>query len=380
MTAVSTVPTQERPLLFIKLGVTGPEVVDVQRRLERMGSDGLRIDGEFGERTLQAVRRFQRERGLPADGIVGPETWRNLVEAGHRLGDRLLWRSRRMLRGDDVRDLQHRLNQLGFDAGAEDGIFGPLAHAAVEEFQRNIELPADGVVGPATVAALRRLHRRHQSGGVGARAREREALRALQARGLTGARLMIDPAHGPANPGSEGPGGQQEHALTWALGTRLVARLRALGAEAVPSRGPATSPSASERARLANEFGVDVVLSIALNAWHNPAARGCAISYYGNSQFVSASGEELALHLQAGLVAAGWGPDCRIHPVTWAIVRETRMPAVVIEPAFLTAPQDARRLADPVEQDRLAAVLTTGMAHFFDAQQACPSPVPEIAS
>src|SRR3712207_6890176 len=36
-----------------------------------------------------------------------------------------LFRSR-MMRGDDVRELQHRLNQLGFDAGAEDGIFGPL--------------------------------------------------------------------------------------------------------------------------------------------------------------------------------------------------------------------------------------------------------------
>src|SRR3712207_9348100 len=97
-----------------------------------------------------------------------------------------LFRSR-MMRGDDVRELKHRLNQLGFDAGAEDGIFGPLARAAVEEFQRNTGLVVDGVAGPQTLAALRRLLRGHQSGGLAVRAREREWLRGLRGRTLSGA-------------------------------------------------------------------------------------------------------------------------------------------------------------------------------------------------
>ena len=46
-----------------------------------------------------------------------------------------------MLRGDDVLDLQHQLNALGFDAGRDDGIFGPHTADALREFQRNVGVP-----------------------------------------------------------------------------------------------------------------------------------------------------------------------------------------------------------------------------------------------
>ena len=138
-------------------GKVGREVADVQQRLSRLGIAELAVDGVFGARTEQALRQFQRIRGLPADGVVSPETWRALVEAGYTLGDRLLLRTRVPLSGDDVVDLQRRLNQLGFDAGSEDGIFGKATQAAVEEFQRNTGLPVDGRVGPGTIEQLQRL-------------------------------------------------------------------------------------------------------------------------------------------------------------------------------------------------------------------------------
>ena len=50
-----------------------------------------------------------------------------LIEAGWRLGDRLLVLAAPQLRGDDVTELQDALNQLGFDCGRPDGIFGPPA-------------------------------------------------------------------------------------------------------------------------------------------------------------------------------------------------------------------------------------------------------------
>lgn len=62
-----------------------------------------------------------------------------------------------MLRGDDVADLQHRLNALGFDAGREDGIFGPDTSRALQDFQRNAGLAPDGIGGPEAVEALLRL-------------------------------------------------------------------------------------------------------------------------------------------------------------------------------------------------------------------------------
>ncbi|WP_083273435.1 L,D-transpeptidase family protein [Geosporobacter ferrireducens] len=57
-------------------------------------------------------------------------------------------------RGQDVRHLQERLNTLGFDAGLQDGIFGPRTHQAVIQFQASRGLEADGIVGLATYRAL----------------------------------------------------------------------------------------------------------------------------------------------------------------------------------------------------------------------------------
>jgi N-acetylmuramoyl-L-alanine amidase len=361
---VTTAQPARGPRL-IREGDAGPAVRDVQRRLKRVAAPDLSVDATFGARTLEAVRRFQRERGLDADGIVGPHTWRELVEAGWSLGDRLLWQSRRMLRGDDVRDLQHRLNQLGFDAGPEDGIFGPLLRAAVEEFQRNVGIDVDGVAGPETVGALRRLRREHQSGGLGIRAREREAMRRLVTRGLVGTRILVDPSHGAGDDGHAGPSGLTEPELSWDIATRLVGLLGGQGAQALLSRGPRNAPSGSERARLANEQGVDLVVSVAFNGVGTTAARGAAAYYFGAPHFVSEAGRRLADLLLEEVVTAGWQPDCRVHPMTWPILRETRMPAVVIEPAFVTCPADERRLRDPSERAELAIALVGGIARFL---------------
>ena len=351
--------------LTIVHGDVGAEVRDVQRRLSALVGRPSSVDGAFGPATDRAVRVFQRERGLLADGRVGPETWRALVEAGYGLGDRLLWHGSPMLRGDDVRDLQHRLNQLGFNAGPEDGIFGPLAHAAVTEFQRNVALPTDGVVGPRTVAALVRLRRAHHTGDAGIRAREREWLRQVAARGLHAARVLVDPARGPGDPGPRGPGGVAEHELTWALGRRLTARLAAAGAEAHLARGPATTPSASQRAQLANRLGVDLVVGLALGSHPTSLARGPSTYYFGAPHFTSEAGRRLAEELQQAMLAATGGPNGREHPVNWTLLRETRMPTVICEPGFVTNPWDEQQLRDPAGQEAMAEALAGALAGLF---------------
>src|SRR4030095_15514648 len=79
----------ETPVVdLIRTGARGEDVRDVQHRLLRAG---LRIepdelDGTFGDSTEAAVREFQRARGLPPDGIIGPDTWGQLVETGYRRG------------------------------------------------------------------------------------------------------------------------------------------------------------------------------------------------------------------------------------------------------------------------------------------------------
>jgi lysozyme family protein len=143
----------------IQRGARGPAVEDVQKRLVKLGYDlgPSGVDGVFQGATLQAVRAFQRERGLVEDGVVGPKTWAALVDATFALGDRILYLRYPYLHGADVATLQTALNVLGFPCGAVDGIFGPSTERAVREFQFNAGLPADGVAGDETLRAINRL-------------------------------------------------------------------------------------------------------------------------------------------------------------------------------------------------------------------------------
>jgi hypothetical protein len=59
-------------------GSKGDEVSLIQRQLQALGLYGGAVDGDFGGETEIAVRRFQRDRGLDSDGIVGSGTWRAL--------------------------------------------------------------------------------------------------------------------------------------------------------------------------------------------------------------------------------------------------------------------------------------------------------------
>ncbi|HHW02085.1 MAG TPA: peptidoglycan-binding protein [Thermoanaerobacterales bacterium] len=69
-------------------------------------------------------------------------------------GSRIL---RRGMRGDDVRELQSKLQSLGYNVGPIDGIFGPLTEKAVKQFQKDNGLKVDGIVGPQTYDMLERL-------------------------------------------------------------------------------------------------------------------------------------------------------------------------------------------------------------------------------
>ena len=59
-----------------------------------------------------------------------------------------------MMRGDDVKQAQARLNALGYNSGAVDGIFGPVTDTAVKRFQKDHNLVQDGDIGPITWAAM----------------------------------------------------------------------------------------------------------------------------------------------------------------------------------------------------------------------------------
>lgn len=63
----------------LRIGSTGPQVEFLQLALYRSGNDPGTIDGIFGANTQQALKNFQSQNGLTADGIAGPRTWSSLT-------------------------------------------------------------------------------------------------------------------------------------------------------------------------------------------------------------------------------------------------------------------------------------------------------------
>jgi len=251
------------------------------------------------------VTRFQTERGLRTDGVCGPQTWAALVEAGWRLGDRLLYRRSPMLRGDDVAELQRRLGALGFDAGRVDAIFGDRAAAALAEFQRNSGMTVDGICGPATLGALQRLGSARAGGDPVSWVREREAVRRGGV-GLAGRWVAVGHSGGL-------------DALASAVGRAL----RGAGAEVLIL----WDPDGSAQASAANEAEVDVYLGFSLV----PERPGLTTAYYSGFRYESPAGRELATLVQASAVPAFGVPDLGIRGMSLPVLRETRMPAVLCE-------------------------------------------------
>jgi N-acetylmuramoyl-L-alanine amidase len=245
---------------------------------------------------------------LHVDGICGRETWAALVESGYALGDRMLYRRRPMLRGDDVTELQRRLNALGFDAGREDGILGDDTASALTEFQRNIGITADGICGPETITGLDRLNRPPLEGlaeGEVASVREREALRRGEHK-LAGKRVFVT-----AVPGFE------------TLGTGIVHGLLAAGADALLDT---TGSAGSEAATEANRYGADLFLAV--GPGDTP---GCRCSYFESGRFRSETGFRVARAIQEEL-ATLLSEEGGVCGRTYAVLRETKMAAVICEP------------------------------------------------
>ncbi|MFB9360792.1 N-acetylmuramoyl-L-alanine amidase [Actinoplanes nipponensis] len=363
----------------IRRGDTGPAVEEIQSIL--VGLELLSAAADtFDEATENAVRAFQQSRGIGVDGLVGPETWQALDGARWKLGARTLYHSvPTSLVGEDVRALQERLLEMGFDSGRADAIYGPRTARAVAQFQREVGLTPDGSCGPQTMKALRRLGRK-VVGGRPQWLREAEAFR-QSGSSLVGKTIVIDPGHGGAeDPGvivPDGPLRWTEADLAFDFANRLEGRLLAAGMRVHLTRGPspARPMTSQERASLANSLGADLFISLHLDGQESPAADGVATYHYGTgSGLTSTVGERLANLVQREIVVRTGMRDCRIHAKTWELLRLTRMPAVRVDLGYLTSPADRERLIDPAFREQVVeAILAAVQRMYFPVEADVPT-------
>lgn len=224
--------------------------------------------------------------------------------------------------------------------------------------------------------------------------------------------VFIDAGHGGLDPGVVGDaGGQQvlEKDVTLAVGTRLEGLLKADGYRVVLSRTKDTSVaklSAGDsvtgsltasgehrdlvaRVACANAANASVLLSIHFDAFDDPSVGGTETLYDGVRPFATEN-KRLATDLQSALVSAlgtsdrGIWPDDQIGaPVLTAtgslyghlvllgpgepgyVDNPSQMPGALVEPLFLTDPQEAHVASSAAGQQRIAVALKVGLEKYL---------------
>ena len=181
---ISFLSTARVALAELQAGDRGSEVTTLQQRLKRLGYFTGQINGNFGSATTSAVIRFQKAKGLTADGVVGDATAAALYNKQERTtaagnsqrqvqrSDRTTTQSKKPVtstskdnflqpgdRGLEVRKLQSLLKQAGFYKDSVDGVFSASTVAAIKRFQQANQITVDGIAGPRTIALLQSVTR-----------------------------------------------------------------------------------------------------------------------------------------------------------------------------------------------------------------------------
>jgi len=162
------------PGVPLRPGDSGAAVMNMQTRLNNVSPVYKAInyqsaDGKYGNNMTNAVRRFQGQFGLAADGIIGPQTWNKIVAVSKGVSDKNNTAVTSSYpgyvlnigsQGDSVRFIQSYLNAVnnytgaGWPKLAVDGIYGNMTKQVVRNFQTKYNLKADGIVGQNTWAFI----------------------------------------------------------------------------------------------------------------------------------------------------------------------------------------------------------------------------------
>lgn len=219
--------------------------------------------------------------------------------------------------------------------------------------------------------------------------------------------VVVDPGHGGRDPGKVGPNGLREKTVTLAVAQRLAGMLRERGYEVHLTRQTDTLIALADRPRLANQWknGRPAALFLSLHANAGPrTARGFetfflsdartederrvaemenAAAAYEDEPAGEASGaldhilkglrndfyihasNRLAELAQARMAAFHPGPDRGVKQAGFRVLVGAFMPAVLVEMAFVSSPEEAALLGTSAFQQKVAWALTETVDGFF---------------
>lgn len=316
----------DRILTFVPARLTaGDDVARLQQRLLDMGFDCGRVDGLFGVATERALREFQRNVGIRADGTCGPETFKALNKLAHTV---VGGRPHAMRESEAISRAGPTLSGKVIVIDPGDSARSGAAHGVDEDaLVHDLAARIDGRLS-ATGSSV------------------------FLTRGFVNRRLVNRRLLTPGRPGATHPMSDRPRHDDPPLDDPPL--------DDLPLDDMA-------RARFANSARADLLISLHVDVHDNPKASGCATYFYGIDRFGhhSAVGERLADLIQREVCSRTDLVDLRSHPKTWDLLRHTRMPAVRIELGYLSHAGDAARLSDPAFRDVLAEAIVAAVQRVY---------------
>ena len=193
--------------------------------------------------------------------------------------------------------------------------------------------------------------------------------------------VYLDAGHGGYDPGAS-YFGISEKSLTLAIQSRVKAKLEAERYQVVTTRTSDTYVDLTDRSRAANASESDIFVSIHINASGSSVAQGIETYYYqpyaeypsrinatyhANPTRLSMS-DTLANAIQSSLINATGAQNQGVKRQTFAVLRETTAPAVLLELGFLSNPQEAARLNTSAYQETLANAIVAGIKSYYEKE------------
>ena len=357
---------------------TSRRVVALRERLLRAGismaylaPDQVNDPTVFDDHVDAAVRTFQQNRGLMVDGVAGPETLRALGEAQYNLGDRPMFWQQGIdhTRGDDVAELQRQLSYLGFYYGHIDGEFGERTHLAVRELQQNLGLEPTGVADAPLIGAMARVNR-SISPSQAFSLRDYERLNQASA-ALKGRVVCLTAGSGTSfqSPVADKASGRPltEKLVASDVMRRVESILSGLGAE-VTVVAAEPEKAVDNRVQLIRQASPSLSISINCDSLDQPLANGVSAFYWGKpetGEIRSPIGHRAAELILKEVLARTTATDLGIHGRSWDILRLTSIPSIQLDIGYLSNPDEAGRLADPVFRQVLADAIVIAIQRLY---------------
>ena len=220
--------------------------------------------------------------------------------------------------------------------------------------------------------------------------------------------IAIDPGHGGEDPGASGPEGTREKLVTFALAQRLAKRFEAeRGMRALMIRTGDYYVGLRKRMKIARDNRADLFISIHADAFHDPRVRGSSVYILSRNGASSEAGRWLAAQENAADLAGGVSLDDKddllasvlldlsqtatlsastevgkdvleqlkrlgkthkkqVERAGFVVLKSPDIPSILVEAAFISNPDEERKLNEASHQEAMAASIFTGVVRYFE--------------